>query len=99
MSPEQYKSHLATLGLTQSQAAAWLGVSVRTQRRYEKNGPEGPAARAVKERLARFIDTRRRKYRRSISSGMIVSAPSLPNQTPNDTFHHDKGGLSASQGD
>lgn len=47
MTPAAYTQALATLGLTTTTAADWLGVSVRTAQRYAKSGPCGPAAVAV----------------------------------------------------
>jgi len=47
MSADQYRQALSTLNLTQGQAAKWLGVSLKTSHLYARNGPSGPAARAV----------------------------------------------------
>ena len=47
MTSDQYRQALSTLNLTQGQAAKWLGVSLKTSHLYARNGPSGPAARAV----------------------------------------------------
>lgn len=47
MTGPEYKSALATLGLTQKAAGEWLGVSEKTAKRYATTGPSGPAARAI----------------------------------------------------
>ena len=47
MTPDQYRTALATLGLSQQAAGRWLGVSPKTAQRYAITGPSGPAARAV----------------------------------------------------
>ena len=54
MNPSEYTTTLTTLGLTTTQAADWLGVSVRTAQRYAKTGPCGPAARALTTELERI---------------------------------------------
>ena len=39
MTPAEYKSAIKQLGLTQYQAALWLGVSERTGQKYAAKGP------------------------------------------------------------
>lgn len=57
MTRNQYRQALSTLNLTQGQAAKWLGVSLKTSHLYARNGPSGPAARAVSIAVAlRGID-------------------------------------------
>lgn len=51
MTPTEYRTALATLGLTQKAAGEWLGVSEKTAKRYATTGPSGPAARAIECRL------------------------------------------------
>jgi DNA-binding XRE family transcriptional regulator len=52
MTADQYRAALATLNLTQGQAAKWLGVSLKTSHLYARNGPSGPAAKAVSMAVA-----------------------------------------------
>lgn len=47
MDGAQYRTALATLGLSQLAAGRWLGVSNKTAQRYATTGPSGAAARAV----------------------------------------------------
>lgn len=47
MTPSEYRTALATIGLSQLAAGRWLGVSPKTAQRYAFDGPSGPAARAV----------------------------------------------------
>lgn len=47
MTPAEYRSALATLGLSQLAAGRWLGVSNKTAQRYATDGPTGPAAKAI----------------------------------------------------
>lgn len=47
MTADEYRAALSTLGLTQGQAARWLGVSLKTAHTYAKTGPSGPAGKAV----------------------------------------------------
>jgi len=47
MTSDEYRQALSALNLTQGQAAKWLGVSLKTSHLYARNGPSGPAARAV----------------------------------------------------
>lgn len=47
MTPAEYRTALATLGLSQLAAGRWLGVSNKTAQRYATTGPSGAAARAV----------------------------------------------------
>ncbi len=54
MSPHEFTTALTTLGLDNHQAAQWLGVSVKSVRRYRVSGAPGPVAGMV--RLALMID-------------------------------------------
>lgn len=47
MTPAEYRSALATLGLSQLATGRWLGVSPKTAQNYATKGPSGPAARAI----------------------------------------------------
>jgi len=47
MNPADYRTALATLGLSQLAAGRWLGVSNKTAQRYATTGPSGPAARSI----------------------------------------------------
>ena len=47
MTPSEYRTALATLGLSQLAAGRWLGVSPKTAQNYATVGPSGPAARAI----------------------------------------------------
>lgn len=48
MTPLQYITALATLGLSQADAAcAWLGVTRSTHYRYAQHGPTEPVARLI----------------------------------------------------
>lgn len=47
MTPLEYRTAIATLGLSQLAAGRWLGVSPKTAQRYATDGPSGAAARAV----------------------------------------------------
>lgn len=47
MTPAEYRTALATLGLSQLAAGRWLGVSPKTAQNYATKGPSGPAARAI----------------------------------------------------
>ena len=47
MTSAEYRTALATLGLSQLAAGRWLGVSPKTAQNYAARGPSGPAARAV----------------------------------------------------
>lgn len=48
MTPAEYRTALATLGLSQLGAGRWLGVSKNTAQRYATGGPSGPVAVAVR---------------------------------------------------
>ena len=52
MSGPEYVSALSALGLSHEQAAAWLDCGRSTSFRWVKTGPIGPAARAIRMRLA-----------------------------------------------
>lgn len=47
MTAAEYRTAIATLGLSQLAAGRWLGVSNKTAQRYATTGPSGAAARAV----------------------------------------------------
>lgn len=47
MTPDQYRTALTILGLTQQAAGRWLRVSPKTAQNYAKHGPSGPAAVAI----------------------------------------------------
>jgi len=53
MDAKEYRTAIATLGLSQLAAGRWLGVSPKTAQNYATKGPSGPAAVAV--RLAMSI--------------------------------------------
>jgi len=53
MNPSEYRTAIATLGLSQLGAGRWLGVSPKTAQRYAVDGPSGPASVAV--RLALMV--------------------------------------------
>jgi len=58
MTADQYRTALATLGLSQLAAGRWLGVSSKTAQRYATTGPSGAAARAVAMAVAVVDATR-----------------------------------------
>jgi hypothetical protein len=47
MTALEYRTALATLGLSQQAAGRWLMVSPKTAQNYAKLGPSGPAHRAI----------------------------------------------------
>lgn len=51
MTGDQFSTALTTLGLDNHQAAQWLGVSVKSVRRYRVSGAPGPVAGMVRERM------------------------------------------------
>ena len=51
MSPDEYRTALATLGLSQLAAGRWLGVSPKTAQRFATVGPSPCAAKAIKGAL------------------------------------------------
>lgn len=51
MTVPEYRTALATLGLTQLQAGAWLGVGRSTAQRYATRGPSPAAAKAIQGAL------------------------------------------------
>lgn len=51
MTTSQYRTALTTLGLTQLQAGAWLGVGRSTAQRYATRGPSPAAAKAIQGAL------------------------------------------------
>lgn len=51
MTPAEYRTSLATLGLSQLAAGRWLGVSPKTAQNYARFGPSAPAAVAVRYAL------------------------------------------------
>lgn len=54
MTGPEFTTALTTLGLDNHQAAQWLGVSVKSVRRYRVSGAPGPVAGMV--RLAVKVD-------------------------------------------
>jgi len=52
MTPLEYRTAIATLGLSQLAAGRWLGVSPKTAQRYAVDGPSGPASVAIRMALA-----------------------------------------------
>lgn len=48
MTPQDYRTALTTLGLDNHHAAQWLGVSVKSVRRYRVSGVKGPVAGMVR---------------------------------------------------
>ena len=48
MTPADYRTAIATLGLSQLAAGRWLGVSPKTAQNYAAKGPSGPAAVAIR---------------------------------------------------
>ena len=48
MTPQEYRTALAALGLSQQAAGRWLMVSPKTAQNYATVGPSGPAARAMR---------------------------------------------------
>lgn len=57
MTSLEYRTSLATLGLSQLAAGRWLGVSNKTAQRYAVDGPTGPAARAIRMALKYGLDS------------------------------------------
>ena len=52
MKASDFTTALTTLGLDNHQAAQWLGVSVKSVRRYRVSGAPGPVAGMVRNALA-----------------------------------------------
>lgn len=52
MTSAEYRTALATLGLSLSEAGRWLGVSQKTAMNYARLGPSAPAAKAIRMALA-----------------------------------------------
>lgn len=52
MTPIQYRSTIASLGLSQAGAARLLGVDARTSRRWAQSGAPEPVARFLRFLLA-----------------------------------------------
>ena len=48
MTPAEYRTALATLGLSQLAAGRWLGVSKKTAQNYATLGPSPCAAKAIR---------------------------------------------------
>ena len=59
MTGPDFTTALTTLGLDNHQAAQWLGVSVKSVRRYRVSGAPGPVAGMVRERIERILLERR----------------------------------------
>ena len=51
MTPDEYRTALSTLGLSQLAAGRWLGVSPKTAQNYASKGPSSPAAVAIRMAL------------------------------------------------
>lgn len=47
MTADEYRAALESLGLSINAAGRWLGVSEKTGKNYAKDGPPGPAQRAL----------------------------------------------------
>jgi hypothetical protein len=47
MTADEYRAALEALGLSINAAGRWLGVSEKTGKNYAKDGPPGPAQRAI----------------------------------------------------
>ena len=56
MTPDEYRTALASLGLSQLAAGRWLGVSPKTAQNYARTGPSGPAAVAIRMALKYGLD-------------------------------------------
>lgn len=48
MTPAQYRTAIARLGLSQEAAGRWLGVSERTGQNYAAKGPPEPVAKLLR---------------------------------------------------
>lgn len=48
MSPNQYRTAIEQLGLSQERAGLWLGVSERTGQNYATKGPPEPVAKLIR---------------------------------------------------
>lgn len=70
MTGPDFSTALTTLGLDNHQAAQWLGVSVKSVRRYRVSGAPGPAARAV--RLALRIEEVIEDYRVPVALSLAL---------------------------
>ena len=51
MTPQEYRSAISSLGLSQLAAGRWLCVSPKTAQRYATEGPSGPASVAIRMAL------------------------------------------------
>lgn len=51
MTADEYRTAIATLGLSQLAAGRWLGVSPKTAQNYASKGPSAPAAKAIEGAL------------------------------------------------
>ena len=58
MTPDEYRTAIASLGLSQVGAARLLGVSQKTGHNYAVHGPSGPAALALRLLLTMRADER-----------------------------------------
>lgn len=47
MTADEYRAALEAIGLSINAAGRWLGVSEKTGKNYAKDGPPGPAERAI----------------------------------------------------
>ncbi len=51
MTPAEYRTAIASLGLSQLAAGRWLGVSPKTAQNYATKGPSPGAAKAIQGAL------------------------------------------------
>ena len=58
MTAGEYRTAIASLGLSQVEAARLLGVSQKTSHNYAVHGPSGPAALALRLLLTMRADER-----------------------------------------
>jgi hypothetical protein len=81
MTPDLYRTALATLGLSQQAAGRWLGVSRKTAQNFATVGPSAPAWRAMTMLLAMSPDDRERELGRTIyaapANNPLQSPPAL----------------------
>lgn len=47
MTPTEYRTAIASLGLSQLAAGRWLGVSPKTAQNYATKGPSAPVAKLL----------------------------------------------------
>lgn len=51
LTPTEYRTAIASLGLSQLAAGRWLGVSPKTAQNYATKGPSAPVAKAIQGAL------------------------------------------------